>query len=175
MQAYSKSWAAISQTVRTGTAGVSAAMKSVWSSITISTASTWNTIKSSIQNSFSAVKSNVTSATAAVKSSMTSAWNAVKSLTTTSWNGIKSVITTSEQTMAAYLQNSFFSNHHSLERNQVSDYFGDCFCKIFHDKRIQDFKIKPCGSSHGSYSYNHTSLRGEQQATIHSGRLRCEE
>ena len=35
-QAYSKSWAAISQTVKTGTAGVSAAMRSAWSSITTS-------------------------------------------------------------------------------------------------------------------------------------------
>ena len=28
-------------------------------------------------------------------------------------------------------------------------------------------KIKPCGNPHGSRSYNHTPLRGEQQATIH--------
>ena len=91
---YSKSWAVISQTVRTGTAGVSAAMRSAWSSITTSTTSTWNSIKTTIQTSFAAVKSNVTSATAAVKSSVTSAWSAVKSLTTTSWNGMKSVIGT---------------------------------------------------------------------------------
>ena len=24
-----------------------------------------------------------------------------------------------------------------MERNQVSDYFGDCFCKIVHDKRME--------------------------------------
>ena len=27
--------------------------------------------------------------------------------------------------------------HHSMERNQVSDYFGDCFCKVVHDKRME--------------------------------------
>ena len=27
--------------------------------------------------------------------------------------------------------------HHSMEWNQVSDYFGNCFCQIFHDKRME--------------------------------------
>ena len=27
--------------------------------------------------------------------------------------------------------------HYSMERNQVSDYFCDCFCKIFYDKRME--------------------------------------
>ena len=37
-------------------------------------------------------------------------------------------------------------------------------------------KIKPCGlNSHGSCSKPHTPLRGEQQATIYSDLLRCEE
>ena len=36
-------------------------------------------------------------------------------------------------------------------------------------------KIKPCEFTHGSCSKLHTPLRGEQQATIHLGRLRCEE
>lgn len=36
-------------------------------------------------------------------------------------------------------------------------------------------KIKPCGFTHGSCSYNHTPLRGEQQATIYYDWLRCEE
>ena len=36
-------------------------------------------------------------------------------------------------------------------------------------------KIKPCGFTHDSCSYNHTPLRGEQQATIYYDWLRCEE
>ena len=36
-------------------------------------------------------------------------------------------------------------------------------------------RIKPCGFTHGSCSYNHTPLRGEQQATIYCDWLRCEE
>ena len=36
-------------------------------------------------------------------------------------------------------------------------------------------KIKPCRFTHGSCSYNHTPLRGEQQATIYYDWLRCEE
>ena len=35
-------------------------------------------------------------------------------------------------------------------------------------------KIKLCGNPHGSCSYNHTPLRGEQQATIYYDRRRCE-
>ena len=36
-------------------------------------------------------------------------------------------------------------------------------------------RIKPCELPHGSYLKFHTPLRGEQQATIDSDRLRCEE
>ena len=41
---------------------------------------------------------------------------------------------------------------------------------------VSDFgKIKPCGNPRGSCSYNHTPLRGEQQATFYYDWLRCEE
>ncbi len=41
-------------------------------------------------------------------------------------------------------------------------------------RRMLSNKIKPCEFPHGSCSYNHTPLRGEQQATIYD-RQRCEE